>query len=180
LPSATPGRVSRLLAIGDTSNGYNGWNGQLDDLRIYRRALSPAEITALYAAPGAPESYDTWLASLPTPPALEHRAITADPDADGLPNLLEYALAGDPTSATSAPSPQLQVSGLSPQPSFLSLTFTRHRPDLDYLVEATSDLATWTSIATNPVPVGQQAIVADPVSLTDSSRRFLRLRITER
>ena len=26
----------------------NHWNGKLDDIRVYKRALSPAEVTALY------------------------------------------------------------------------------------------------------------------------------------
>jgi Cytochrome c peroxidase len=168
------GQVSRLLAIGDTSNGYNNWAGQLDDLRIYRRALSPAEITALHAASSTPASYDTWLAALPTPLPAGHRSPLADPDNDGLPNLLEYALASDP-SAPSVTNYQLHLTDHR-----LSLTFTRHRPDIDYTVEASGDLVTWTVIATNPVPVGEKATVLDPVPLIDSPRRFLRLRVSER
>lgn len=174
--------VNQLLRVGDTSNGWNGWRGQLDDLRIYRRALGPAEITALVSPAAAPVNYDTWLAGLPTPPAPGSRLPHHDPDGDGLPNLLEYALAGDPASPASAPAPLLQVSGLSLHASVLSLSFTRQRADLDYVVEATSDLAigAWTVIATNPVAVGQPAVVPDPVSLVESPRRFLRLRVSER
>jgi hypothetical protein len=36
--------------------------GQLDDLRIYRRALSQAEIAALHAAPDV-ETFADWLAA---------------------------------------------------------------------------------------------------------------------
>jgi DNA-binding beta-propeller fold protein YncE len=177
------GRVPQLLRIGDTSHGGNAWQGQLDDLRIYRRALSPAEIDALHSPPPAPINYDTWLATLPTAPALEHRSPLSDPDDDGTPNLLEYALAGDPLSASSAPHPHPQVSGLSPQPSYLTLTFSRHRPDLDYHVDASATLApdSWTPIATNPGPLGAETTVVDPVPLTSQSpRRFLRLRVTEK
>ncbi|HCN75856.1 MAG TPA: hypothetical protein DIT13_01520 [Verrucomicrobiales bacterium] len=46
----TPG----LLRIGDTTLGGNSWNGQLDDLRIYRRALSPSEVAQLYSPPVGP------------------------------------------------------------------------------------------------------------------------------
>ena len=46
----TPG----LLRIGDTTLGGNSWNGQLDDLRIYRRALSQSEVAQLYAPPVGP------------------------------------------------------------------------------------------------------------------------------
>ncbi len=45
------GRLPGLLRIGDTSRGGNTWVGQLDDLRIYRRALSVSEIASLYAPP---------------------------------------------------------------------------------------------------------------------------------
>ncbi len=166
------GRTPRLLAIGDTSNGYNGWAGQIDDLRIYRRALTPTEITALYNAPATPTSYDTWMAGLANPPAPGHRAPTAIPPGATMPNLLAYAL-GDST----LPPAALGAGNR------LSLTFTRHRPDLDYRVEASSTLApdSWSVIATNPVPVGQETTVLDPVPLgPDFPRRFLRLRVEER
>ena len=169
------GRVSRLLRVGDTSNGFNGWNGQLDDLRIYRRALSAAEITALYNAPAAPASYDTWIASLPVPPAPEHRAPAAIPPDGTLPNLLAYALAVDPFNTSSAALPQPSTAD-----SRLRLTYTRHRADLDYTVEASSDLVTWTAVAINSGPLGAETTVTDPVALTESPRRFLRLRVSEK
>jgi len=174
------GRVSRLLAIGDTSNGWNTWNGQLDDLRIYRRALSPAEIDALYSPASAPLSYDSWLASLPTPPPAEHRSITSDPDADGVPNLLEYAFATDPTGPSAVP--LVTSTSILNLNSHLQVRYTRHRADLDYTVEATSDLASgpWTPVATNSGPLGAETTVTDSVALNDSPRRFLRLRVSER
>jgi DNA-binding beta-propeller fold protein YncE len=46
--------VSALLRVGGFSAGWNEWLGQIDDLRIYRRALTPAEIAALHAPPGSP------------------------------------------------------------------------------------------------------------------------------
>ena len=171
------GRVSRPLAIGDTSYGWNSWAGQLDDLRIYKRALTPAEITALYTPPAAPLNYDTWLATLPTLLAPEHRAPSADPDADGIPNLLEYALALDPMSAAGTGIPACVLDNPTQR---LRLTYTRLRPDLDYSVEASSDLATWTTLATNSGLQGAETTVTDPISLTDSPRRFLRLRVSER
>lgn len=43
------GSLPQELRIGDTSPGGNPWMGQMDDLRIYRRALSPHEISALFS-----------------------------------------------------------------------------------------------------------------------------------
>lgn len=52
--SGAGGTVPNLMRIGDTSFGGNGWNGQMDDFRIYRRALAPVEIGQLYAPPSNP------------------------------------------------------------------------------------------------------------------------------
>ncbi len=127
---------------------------------------------------------DSWrLSNLGTSSNTGNAANLADPDTDGVPNLLEYALNTNPTDPASAGAPILQVSGLSPQPSFLQLSFLRARSDLTYSVEATSDLtppASWTTLATNPGNVSPST----PVSVTDTAdlaanpRRFLRLRVT--
>ncbi len=103
-------------------------------------------------------------------------ADLADPDADGVCNLLEYALGTTPTNAASVSSPLLQVSGLNLQVSFL-----RARSDLTYTVEATSDLtmpSPWPAIATNPGTVGNSVTVTDFSDLSLTPRRFLRLHVT--
>jgi hypothetical protein len=48
------GTVPAPLRIGGMSAGWNGWAGQLDDFRIYRRALSQGEVAQLYAPPVGP------------------------------------------------------------------------------------------------------------------------------
>jgi lysophospholipase L1-like esterase len=104
-------------------------------------------------------------------------APAADPDGDGLPNLLEYALGLDPL--TPAAQPPLEPSLTPLLPHSLTLTFLRARPELTYEVLASSDLATWDVIDTNPGQVSDTA----PVTVTDSvsinPRRFLRLRVTQ-
>jgi lysophospholipase L1-like esterase len=100
-------------------------------------------------------------------------ADSADPDGDGLPNLLEYALDLDPLQPGGvATQSALQLTGATPT---LSLTFNRARPDLTYVVEASNDLVSWNLIATNPGTVGQSVTVED--SAPASPRRFLRLRV---
>jgi hypothetical protein len=42
------------MRVGNTSRGGNTWEGQIDDLRIYRRALSTTEIAAVYNPPQRP------------------------------------------------------------------------------------------------------------------------------
>jgi hypothetical protein len=103
-------------------------------------------------------------------------AFQADPDGDGLPNLLEYALAHAPLVADASPSSYVvQTDGTGR----LQLGFLRHRADLVYTVEASSDLLTWTPIATDPGTISPTVpvVVSDP---TPGPRRFLRLRVTPR
>ena len=64
--------------------------------------------------------------------------------------------------------------------SRLQLTFNRARADLIYEVLGSSDLVTWSVIATDPGTTGQSVTVTDTTSLTSAPRRFLRLRVRER
>ena len=84
--------------------------------------------------------------------------------------LKDYAL------GTSSP----LVSPIPDSGSQLALTFSRRRADVDYTVEASSDLASWTPIATNPGTVGETVTVTDLLEPANPGlpRRFLRMRLT--
>ncbi|MBS0657499.1 MAG: Ig-like domain-containing protein [Verrucomicrobia bacterium] len=167
--------VGDLMCVGDTTRRFNPWIGQLDDLRIYRRALSQAEVAALYS-PAPPETFASWIDNLPTPPPAGLRGANDDPDGDGVPNLAEFGLGGDPTSAASAPRPQLARAG-----GLLTLSYPRARAGLTYVVETTTDLVAgpWTTEGVTQdmtTPVGQTATASVP---DGGARRFLRLRIVQ-
>jgi hypothetical protein len=101
-------------------------------------------------------------------------ANTADPDGDGIVNLLEYALGTTPDSSASRPNLTSQISD-----SKLQLTFTPQRSDVTYTVEASSDLVTWTDLAMPTLTVGQSATVTDDTALSGTvTKRFLRLKVT--
>ncbi len=162
-----------LLRIGDTTLGGNGWNGQLDDLRIYRRALTQPEIATLFNPPPV-QSYDTWMLALANPPT--DRALLADPDYDGIASLLEYALGTHPNDPASATAPALLSTG-----SVISLSYPRLRAELIYTVEASTDLVTWSSVGIDQdtvTPIGQTATATMPIT-PGAPQVFLRLRVTE-
>lgn len=141
------GRVAALLRVGDTSRGGNPWVGQLDDLRIYRRALTPAEITALYTAPDV-ETFADWLEAHLTPAQQLDSGFNGpghDADGNGVANAVEFALG----SATLTPL-ALQLSGPSGnQTAHLSLTRNSLARGLTLIVESTTDFVTWTPLATS-------------------------------
>ena len=119
-------------------------NASFDEVRIYDGALTTTEREALHdAGPVAPtQPYLAWAAakSLSGGDALN----TADPDNDGMVNLLEYFLDGTPTAFT--PAPAVSAAG-----SNLSISFKR-RDDAEadiasQFVRVSTDLATWTDVA---------------------------------
>jgi hypothetical protein len=96
----------------------------------------------------------------------------ADPENDGMRNLLERALGGDPWRSSSA---DLPVFGRT-ENGALTLTFLRAMSDLTYIVEGSSTLLTWDTLATNPGAAGQNVTVNDTPPF-GAQRRFLRLRV---
>ena len=83
----------------------------------------------------------------------------ADPDGDGLANLAEYGLDTTPNAATPA--------GIVPDAAGIAFTRNLAASDINFAVEATSDLTTnWTSTATK---AGSAAWVPNPgVTVTDT------------
>ncbi len=148
-------------------------------LKSPAESANSAQVSATPVSPLTP--LQNWrLAHFGTAEASGEAANDADPDADGLANLLEYALGGDPTIASSAPAPALSFT--SSLPRSLCLTFTRIAdPALVYAVQAAADPASawgdiWTS--TGAANTAGPVTVADPVELAGNPRRFLRLRVT--
>ena len=105
-------------------------------------------------------------------------ADTADPDADGRFNLLEYALMTDPTASTSLGDPVVAVVA-----GRLVLTFGRVAdPSLTYSVEAIDSIATgtWTVIwsSTGAENSAGPVSVEDVVLIANQSTRFLGLKVS--
>ena len=116
-------------------------------------------------------------------------ADTAAPDGDSIPVLLKYATGLTPgTSSATAPAV------LSTVNNTLTLQFTRLSPaPVDYAVQSSTELSTWTTIAALPTAsdmwtgtasvaetgtgATRETTVTDTQTMSSGPRRFLRLRV---
>lgn len=97
---------------------------------------------------------------------------TSDPDADGIPLLLEYALNMDPKVASLFGLPVVTLAA-----GQLHLQYSQFRPDLLYQIEASSDLHHWSTDGIQTLQDGAEHTGSIPAS-APAQRRFLRLRVT--
>ncbi len=125
-------------------------------------------------------------------------APAADPNGDGVTNLMAYALGLNPTVPSTSALPQIAIKNYSGVP-YAFITFTRSSlaTDLTYIVEESSDLENWSAVATSSGGaatsgsgfVGEtqtgttflvEARSTFPVNSADNGRlvNFLRLRVT--
>jgi len=140
-------------------------------------------------------TYNTWKSQVFTVTEAQNALVSgdlADPDKDGVSNLLEYAMNGDPKTA----SPALMPRPVRAADGKLSMSFTRRReaPDLEYMVEVSNDLTTWGGgfsrvwttdavASASEMIMGVPQIIADQVVATSqlapgaNGRQFMRLRV---
>jgi hypothetical protein len=120
---------------------------------------------------------------------LPNAADDADPNGNGVVNLIEYALGTDPR--TTAPNTRAPVAARETinGAEYLTLTFTRPKPTpsgIAYYPEYRSDLllSAWdtaTTVAGYPIDNGngtETVKVRTPAPLSDAEHGFLRLRVT--
>ncbi|MCU0791998.1 MAG: autotransporter-associated beta strand repeat-containing protein [Opitutaceae bacterium] len=167
------------LYIGSTQQaaGTYGATGSgatyIDDTRF-----AGTGVLSVTSSPAITDPFVTWASGYGlTGPSAE---TTADPDGDGLNNLLEYATASDPTVAG------VVAVNLGRSGDRLTLTYTRVAdPALVYTVDAVDELTgTWAPLVVDGNPstgsanIAGTVIVTDTVSVSAQPRRFLRLRVS--
>ena len=129
----------------------------------------------------APRDFTDWSAvhfAVGDPSA----AATADPDGDGIPNLVEYALSRDPWIADTTPPLVVSTVSIGGKPH-LTVAYDRltRTPDIRCVVEVSDDLVHWDSSVTTAVDIvphgaTETVIFRDNIPVSPGPR-FVRLRV---
>ena len=110
------------------------------------------ESTGKLSVAVAPPGYETWIDTLAFGLTVGQKGATDDPDNDGMENLLEYVLNGDPSLSDPAILPD--VDSIS-DPLYLVFTFTRREEsatDTTQVFEYGTDLEGWIPVAITGTP----------------------------
>jgi aryl-phospho-beta-D-glucosidase BglC (GH1 family) len=132
-------------------------------------------------------TWESWRSSKFTTEELADLSITGptmDPDHDGIANLLEYALALEPKTASQAGLPVSGTQTISDK-TYATLSFNRPRAltDITYLVQVSIDLRTWNSGPSHAIRTDDastdQATFREVAAMEDAPNQFLRLHVTQ-
>ncbi len=123
-------------------------------------------------------SYSSWISGF----AIDDATPTADPDRDGLNNLLEYVLDNNPSTSNQTKLPTLSVSD-----SQYVFSYNRREgseSDTEQWVQYSDDLSTWIDIPVAPapqikfgIPLGGLEPVAITINHGNSGKGFARLKV---
>ena len=176
------------------------FNGMIDDFRIYNRGLSASEVKSLAVpvdaviVPGG--TYEAWAAGIPFPEG--QSGGDADPDGDGVNNLMEYVLGSAPLTpgAEGLPNARIRTAaelGESAVAGKTYLSFSMRvrkvRPGVTLTPEA-SDTIEGLALpvaASQAIQAGPPVADGDyetytwfyPVAIEDAPTGFMRLRVTK-
>jgi len=158
-----------------TSTNARSW--QLDVLDAWNTKTDPSSFYGWQLAKFSPAQRLDQMVSGPL----------ATPSADGIPNILKYALHMDPWPPGDAQMPKQGVTWIDGL-KYLTLTYTLFAgaADVTCTPEVSADLTTWTSgdgatsisVSNNPAGITQTVVARDLIPLGSSPQRFIRLKAT--
>ena len=97
-----------------------------------------------------------------------------DPDGDSVCNLMEYAFGTSPMEMNTMPTGEISAGGIH-------FALAAGHPDLEYTIEQSDDLGTWTIVPTVVSAMDAQTIMVETGNVTPPAggRAFYRLQVTQ-
>jgi uncharacterized delta-60 repeat protein len=160
IPVATPPAGSLSFADA-TSPAGSRWIYRVSAFSSAGTSPSSPEVELIL-----PTTYSQWKSDLGLPPGT---ADDDDTDRDGIPLILEYALALSPASADALGLPTIHRSA-----NLLEFRYLHPRQDVTYVVEASTDLVHWSAEGVSTDQAAPYRVATIPLNGT---KRFLRLAV---
>ena len=175
------GSTATLLASPNTGFVFTSWSeGDTQVSSSSSYSLTPISSRAFTA--NFVTAYSVWGSRYFTASELAADEISgslADPDHDGIPNLLCYAFNSNPKAADRSVLPRVAVEN-----GYLTLTYNVNpdATDLAYIVEVSTDCVSWqsgTGYTSSPVaiPATNTVKVTDRTPIATGTRHMMRLRV---
>ena len=165
-----------LSATPSTNFIFANWSGNLTGNSNPASLTMDADkaVTASFLSP-----YQNWRTGYFTPQEISSTQLSApasDPDADGLQNLLEYALNLHPREASVTGLPSVGVNEGN-----LTLTYQKDttKTDISYQLEVSGDLTAWLAISDELISTNGMVETRRAGVPINGARKFLRLKITQ-
>ena len=165
-----------LTAIAAANFTFTNWSGNLTGNSNPASLTMDADkaVTASFLSP-----YQNWRTGYFTPQEISSTQLSApasDPDADGLQNLLEYALNLHPREASVTGLPSVGVNEGN-----LTLTYQKDttKTDISYQLEVSGDLTAWLAISDELISTNGMVETRRAGVPINGARKFLRLKITQ-
>jgi hypothetical protein len=178
LPAEGTARVYRVQGTQTTPVFVGEIPARLNDWIVTLPALSVSTIELI--AGSANDTFTGWQAAHFTAAELTNPAVSgpaADPDGVGFPNLVRYAFNLPARGAASRPGLVRRVPTGGGERLAVDFHRLRQATDVTYLIAASSDLVSWTPIATVAPGEPETVTVTDPQTATPDSHRFLRIQV---
>jgi hypothetical protein len=136
---------------------------------------SSGKVSFIAKAESTATPFQSWIAGYSSITAPADKLLSADPDRDGINNLTEFALGGNPSVASASIAPTISDSG-----SNLVVSFNRSADSVsttNAVVQYSADLSTWTDVGT-PTTSGAQAVNV-PKSNAIDGKLFTRIKVIQ-
>ncbi|MCD8483698.1 MAG: Ig-like domain-containing protein [Verrucomicrobia bacterium] len=155
-------------------------------LTVHDGQQSSSRDLILQIAPGSLSAAEQWRSQqfAHLSGGIQHPSADwlADPDGDGISNLMEYALGGNPWLANTAQLPNLSFAQLDGELYLqLEVSINPEASDIIYVVEVSGNLIDWHSTEGVDIETIEQSathrVVQDRTPVTGNTPRFIRLRV---
>ncbi len=165
----------RIVAVNGKTNEING-TLRSGDFQGTVTVNSSGTVSFVAASSATP--FQSWIAGYPSITAADDQLASADPDHDGLNNLTEFLLGGNPSVASASIAPTITDAG-----DHLVFSFTRSvaagaDSSTTAVVQYSTDLSTWTNVETTSTTAGEK-LVNIPKSNAVDGKLFSRLKVSQ-